>query len=171
MSISYATTGISSWSLPTPKTLFRFWGSVLHCATRAPLTPSLPPRPRTRQVNPQWNTTGNLVSDFGFGPWRQRAEAFVDTFSVTYSLEECRIGNPSSVDPRVARASGLVWVLQSLPATWQVYLVPHNASPGAAVQPELLAVLQVRGCRGTCLASVEARGTSRSCVAGSIWSH
>lgn len=31
-------------------------------------------------VNPQWSTGGNIVSDFGFGPWRKAAEDFLATF-------------------------------------------------------------------------------------------
>jgi hypothetical protein len=43
-----------------------------------------------RQINPQWQTKGNVVSDFGFGPWRQRAEDFLQRFPVSYGLEQVR---------------------------------------------------------------------------------
>lgn len=41
-------------------------------------------------VNPQW-TKGNLVSDFGIGPWRRRNEEFVASFQQTYVLKQMRI--------------------------------------------------------------------------------
>jgi hypothetical protein len=71
-------------------------------------------------INPQWKTKGNLVSDFGFGPWRQRAEDFIQRFPVSYALEQNRIGNPSSVDVGYGKSSGVVWVIQAAPSSWQV---------------------------------------------------
>ena len=44
----------------------------------------------TLLVNPQW-TSGNLVSDFGIGPWRRRNEDFVASFEQTYVLKQMRI--------------------------------------------------------------------------------
>ena len=44
----------------------------------------------TLLVNPQW-TSGNLVSDFGIGPWRRRNEEFVASFEQTYVLKQMRI--------------------------------------------------------------------------------
>ena len=32
-------------------------------------------------ANPQWNTSGAIIGDFGFGPWKKRAEDFVGKFS------------------------------------------------------------------------------------------
>ncbi|KAK3237438.1 hypothetical protein CYMTET_52489 [Cymbomonas tetramitiformis] len=81
-------------------------------------------------VNPQWSMQGNVVSDFGFGPWRQRAEEFVQAFVTTYSLEESRIGNSSSVDPRVVLDSGVVWVQHAYPVGWQAHLVADGTSSG-----------------------------------------
>jgi hypothetical protein len=49
------------------------------------------------QVNPQWKTKGNLVSDFGFGPWKQRAEDFVRKFTLSYSLQVSGARVPSVV--------------------------------------------------------------------------
>jgi hypothetical protein len=43
-------------------------------------------------------------------------------FGVAYSVEEYRIGNPSSPDARIAKDSGVVWVLHAFPGTWQVGL-------------------------------------------------
>ena len=52
-------------------------------------------------VTPQWNPGGegyNVVSDFGFGPWRAANEKFVDSFSLAYALVERRIGAASTLD-------------------------------------------------------------------------
>jgi hypothetical protein len=39
-------------------------------------------------VNPQWNNSGQVVSDFGFGPWKRKAEEFLGTFRPTFELVE-----------------------------------------------------------------------------------
>ncbi len=51
-------------------------------------------------VNPQWRTEGQVISDFGFGPWLKAAEDFLSQFETTYSLSEQRIGNPGSLGIR-----------------------------------------------------------------------
>lgn len=38
-------------------------------------------------------TSGNLLSDFGVGPWRAANEKFVDGFELVFALEEVRIGS------------------------------------------------------------------------------
>lgn len=43
-------------------------------------------------VNPQWRDEGQIVSDFGFGSARQRAEAFLETFKLGYWHSESRVG-------------------------------------------------------------------------------
>jgi hypothetical protein len=43
-------------------------------------------------------TTGNIVSELGIGPWRQANENFLATFTTSFQLYEQRIGAPSSVD-------------------------------------------------------------------------
>lgn len=47
-------------------------------------------------VNAQWNESGQIVSDFGIGPWKARAYEFLDTFEPSYSLIEKRIGAPGT---------------------------------------------------------------------------
>jgi hypothetical protein len=54
-------------------------------------------------VNPLWKTQGQIVSEFGIGPWRKANEDFLATFEPTYALFEQRIGAPSSVN--LARGS------------------------------------------------------------------
>lgn len=41
-------------------------------------------------INPQWQP-GNLVNDFGIGPWRKRSEDFVGSFEEVYCLKQMRI--------------------------------------------------------------------------------
>ena len=41
-------------------------------------------------VNAQWQL-GQVVSDFGFGPWKRSAEEFVASFQDTYVLKTYRI--------------------------------------------------------------------------------
>jgi hypothetical protein len=41
-------------------------------------------------INPQWQA-GNLVSDFGIGPWRRRSEDLVSSFREVYVLKQLRI--------------------------------------------------------------------------------
>ncbi len=41
-------------------------------------------------INPQWQG-GNLVNDFGVGPWRRRSEDFVGSFQEVYILKQMRI--------------------------------------------------------------------------------
>ena len=53
----------------------------------------------TLLVNPQWNERGQIVSDFGVGPWRKRATDFLSTFEPTYSLVEYRVGAAATRDP------------------------------------------------------------------------
>lgn len=81
-------------------------------------------------VNPQWNLTkGNLVSDFGIGPWKRKAEEFLATFEPVYVLEEHRIGAPGSLDPisgDVAGRGGVVRLLKVYNAPWQLYLVQQG---------------------------------------------
>jgi len=81
-------------------------------------------------VNPQWNLTrGNLVSDFGIGPWKKKAEDFIATFEPVYVLEEHRIGAPGSLDPvsgEFAGRGGVVRLLKAYGAPWLLYLVGQS---------------------------------------------
>jgi len=82
-------------------------------------------------LNPQWSTGGNLVSDFGFGPWRKRAEDFLATFEPAYSLTEQRIGNPGSIDGVTGERfvnGGVVRTLRCYPGDWDVHCVIADGS-------------------------------------------
>ncbi|CAK9193175.1 unnamed protein product [Sphagnum jensenii] len=76
-------------------------------------------------VNPQWRLAGQVVSDFGFGPWRRQAEEFVDTFETTYTLIEQRVGEASNV---TSSSGGVVRILKCFPGDWQVYLMAADGT-------------------------------------------
>ena len=59
----------------------------------------------TLLVNPQWVESGQIISDFGIGPWKKRAMDVLETFESTYALTESRGGAAAC---RLARASGAV---------------------------------------------------------------
>ena len=62
-------------------------------------------------VNPQWNESGQIVSDFGIGPWKKKAYDFLDTFEPSYSLIEKRIGAPGADLAHVASFGSLLLFL------------------------------------------------------------
>lgn len=61
-------------------------------------------------INPQWQG-GQVISDFGIGPWRKANEEFVDSFQDVYFFKQIRI---TGDDCRV---------LRSYPGKWQVHVV------------------------------------------------
>jgi hypothetical protein len=65
-------------------------------------------------ANPQWNTKGAIIGDFGFGPWKRRAEEFVGKFEQTYYLKEQRIQGE------------IVRTLKVYPNKWQVFALAPN---------------------------------------------
>ncbi|KAG2447762.1 hypothetical protein HYH02_007220 [Chlamydomonas schloesseri] len=68
-------------------------------------------------VNPQWETRGNLVSDFGFGARKEASERFIASFADTYSLRQWRVYGDQ------------LRTLRAYPNRWQVHLVQgRNAS-------------------------------------------
>ncbi|EIE25438.1 hypothetical protein COCSUDRAFT_13233, partial [Coccomyxa subellipsoidea C-169] len=79
----------------------------------------------TLMINPQWQP-GNLVNDFGIGPWRRRSEDFVASFEEVYILKQMRIAGDN------------VRLLRTYPGGWQVYLAPEGQAP------ELITVLDTR---------------------------
>ncbi|OAE22787.1 hypothetical protein AXG93_2035s1710 [Marchantia polymorpha subsp. ruderalis] len=76
-------------------------------------------------VNPQWRSSGQVVSDFGFGPWRRQAEEFVNTFEKTYVLLEMRVGEASNI---VSGTGGVVRILKCYPRNWEVYLMAWDGT-------------------------------------------
>jgi hypothetical protein len=73
----------------------------------------------------QWRTKGNLLSDFGIGPWRKKNEEFVALFASTYSLTEQRIGAASTLDPATGDYMGNGGVVRLL----NVYPAKHQVPP------------------------------------------
>lgn len=89
-------------------------------------------------ANPQWNA-GQVVSDFGFGPWRARNEELVGSFRETYTFKQLRVLGEE------------VRILYAFPGQWQVHVAEDDgATPlvwtGAAVPSyaELEALLRAR---------------------------
>ena len=83
-------------------------------------------------VNPQWNLSkGQVVSDFGIGPWKKKAEDFLATFEPTFSLTEQRIGNPGSIDAATGEryvSGGVVRILRSYPGAFDIFVVIADGS-------------------------------------------
>jgi len=82
-------------------------------------------------MNPMWRTKGNIVSDFGIGPWRKRNEEFVAKFKSVYSLTEQRIGAASTLDPATNDYMGLGGVARILfayPGPRQVFAIGKDGS-------------------------------------------
>ncbi len=61
------------------------------------------PEGLTVLVNPQWQG-GQLVSDFGWGPWKARNEELVGSFQETYVFKQLRVQGED------VRYVGRVWV-------------------------------------------------------------
>ena len=86
-------------------------------------------------VNPQWTMQGNIVSDFGFGVRRKRAEKFLSKFESTYTLVERRIGN--NIGPNfVNGVRGVVRLLKTPNVLWQIHIMSNNI--GLLRQPSVL---------------------------------
>ncbi|KAK9819742.1 hypothetical protein WJX72_001819 [[Myrmecia] bisecta] len=82
-------------------------------------------------VNPQWRESGQVVSDFGIGPWKRAAMDFLATFRDSFLLAEQRIGAPGSID--MARgdrynSGGVVRLLGGHPGGHEVYILASNGS-------------------------------------------
>lgn len=80
-------------------------------------------------VNPQWRNEGQVVSDFGFGPWRKAAEDFLASFVPSYCLKEKRIGSPGTVDAATGTrfvSGGVVRLLRRCPGPYEAYACAPN---------------------------------------------
>lgn len=76
-------------------------------------------------INPQWQLNGQVISDFGFGPQRQRSERFINSLEYVYYLQRIRIMGDD------------VRVLRCYPGKWQVYWMGSGTN-----ESKLLAVEQ-----------------------------
>lgn len=76
-------------------------------------------------INPQWQLNGQVISDFGFGTQRRRAETFINSLEYVYYLQRIRIMGDE------------VRVLRCYPGKWQVYWMGSSAK-----ESKLLAVEQ-----------------------------
>eukprot|EP00210_Caulerpa_lentillifera_P004165 g3971.t1 len=82
-------------------------------------------------INPQWNDSGQVISDFGFGPWKKAAEEFLNKFDRTYFHKEQRIGSAGSVDPSSGRryiTGAVVRILLSSPDEYNVFAMSSEGS-------------------------------------------
>jgi len=91
----------------------------------------------TLLVNPQWNERGQIVSDFGVGPWRKRATDFLSTFEPTYSLAEYRVGAAATRDPArggdYMGVGGVARVLKTHGGGWQTFAMGADGSSECVV--------------------------------------
>lgn len=82
-------------------------------------------------VNAQWREAGQVVSDFGIGPWRKAALDFLAQFLPTYSLKERRIGSPGTIDTVTGTrfgSGGVVRVLRRAPGRYEAYATSADGS-------------------------------------------
>jgi len=85
-------------------------------------------------LNPQWKNSGQIVSDFGFGPWKRKADEFLNTFKNTYTLSELRIGAPSSLslqDGKRYSDGGVVRVVRSYPGPHLAFVMAVDGASQA----------------------------------------
>ncbi len=75
-------------------------------------------------INPQWVLNGNIVNDFGFGPWREKNEKFVKDFEIAYFLKEQRIQGETFRLQKVFGGPWQVFVLNQQKKTGQVEPLP-----------------------------------------------
>lgn len=91
----------------------------------------------TLLVNPQWNERGQIVSDFGVGPWKKRATDFLSTFEPTYSLAEYRVGAAATRDPArggdYMGVGGVARVLKTHGGGWQTFAMGADGSSECVV--------------------------------------
>jgi hypothetical protein len=85
-------------------------------------------------VNALWKTEGNLVSEFGVGPWRKANEEFVATFEPSYLLYEQRIGAPSSINMASGtryESGAVLRVLRTYPGQFIVHVMAPDGTSQA----------------------------------------
>jgi len=62
-------------------------------------------------INKQWSSSGQIISDFGWGPWRAKRESFLAEFSPVFTLTSIRILGED------------VRLMYAYPGKWQVYAI------------------------------------------------
>lgn len=120
----YSLTGPISTSILDPGDAVGAWTGANLAAVLFPTAETLSsvrsiaearPEGLTMLVNPQWQA-GQLVSDFGWGPWRARNEELVGSFQETYTFKQLRIQGED------------VRVLYAFPGRWQVHVAEDDGS-------------------------------------------
>lgn len=74
-------------------------------------------------ANPQWSLGGNILNDFGFGPWREKNEQFVKGFEIAYFLKEQRIQGETF---RLQKVYG---------GPWQVFVLNQQTGSIESLEP------------------------------------
>lgn len=97
-------------------------------------------------INPQWREEGQVISDFGIGPWKKAALDFLAQFQPTYVLKEKRIGSPGTINGATGSrftTGGVLRVLrqyQSTASPYEVYALSANGGSqligAAAYEPK-----------------------------------
>jgi hypothetical protein len=86
----------------------------------------------TLLVNPQWVESGQVISDFGIGPWRRRADDFLRTFESTYALTESRVGAAATRDPArggdFMGVGGVGRILKTKTSAFQIFAMGQDGS-------------------------------------------
>jgi hypothetical protein len=86
----------------------------------------------TLLVNPQWVESGQVISDFGIGPWRRRADDFLRTFESTYALTESRVGAAATRDPArggdFMGVGGVARILKTRTSAFQIFAMGQDGS-------------------------------------------
>jgi hypothetical protein len=88
-------------------------------------------------INPQWREAGQVISDFGIGPWKKAALDFLDQFQQTYIHRETRIGSPGTINAASGtrfNSGGVIRLLRQYPAggggegDWEVHAMAANGA-------------------------------------------
>lgn len=74
-------------------------------------------------VNKQW-AFGQIISDFGFGPWKERRMNFIDSFTTAYCLKQFRVLGEN------------IRILYAYPGKWQVFVISEAGEVEAVGQQD-----------------------------------
>ena len=83
-----------------------------------------------------------MVSDFGIGPWKAKAEKFLGSFERCYALRERRIGSPGTINAATGTrfaTGGVVRSLRAYPDDFKLFAMAADGSSqllaAAAAEP------------------------------------